>query len=233
MILEFAENFKNGIAKVKLIREGYTYIDKKGMPIFNGKYNYLTEFVDGITIATISDGNHIYMDINEKQVVPGRYQGTTKAFSEGLTPVSQAKNHVFYCYIDLNGNEVFSRRFKIAGSFHCGIARVGEWEYKYNEYINKEGNTVKLMLRDDLCIEDQNELILKSEKLREEKYNDIKIDGYYTYFILGNITVVVFDEDYNKYLEKVAEVEEIINQQLKEDNIQNAAEIYSTLKLAK
>lgn len=60
-----------------------------------------------------------------------------------------------------------------------------------------------------------------------ENIINAQIIGNYTYFDLGNKNIIVEEEDYKKYLDNLELIQEKIMEELKNDNIQNAAEINS------
>ena len=133
-------NFSEGLFVAE--KDGkYGYIDKKCKEVIPFEYSKGEDFHDGLA-RVIKDYKYGYIDKKGRVVIPfNRYDNTTD-FSEGLAAVVKDGK---WGYIDKKGKEVIPLKYKFAGSFDKGLARV-EHEDVYKGFsftivqmINKKG----------------------------------------------------------------------------------------------
>ena len=119
---DYAGNFHEGLALVKVSYGNWSYINKSGKFVIpaqvevNGKYGYINR--------------------SGKFVIPAQYD-LAHNFHEGLAPV-EVNNK--WGYINRSGKLVIPAQYDFAGNFHEGLAWV-EVNYKWG-YINTSGKWV-------------------------------------------------------------------------------------------
>ncbi|MEI7024263.1 WG repeat-containing protein [Paenibacillus sp. y28] len=145
--------FKEGLART--LKNGLGYIDKTGKAITPFKYEFTTEFSEGMSTVRYPDFNWGFIDKTGKEVVPSKYD-YVESFSEGTAVVSIGgkTNGSKWGTIDKTGNEIIPLgKYDVMQPFSEGLAAVGvggEWTaanspvYEGGQwgYIDKTGREV-------------------------------------------------------------------------------------------
>ena len=135
-------NFSEGLFVAK--EDGkYGYIDKKGKEIIPFEYCEGEDFHDGLArVRKDYENGDGYIDKKGRVVIPfNRYDNTTD-FSEGLAAV---KKDGKWGFVNKKGKEVIPLKYKFAGSFDKGLARVEHkdvykgFSFTISQMINKKG----------------------------------------------------------------------------------------------
>lgn len=166
------------------------------------KYNYVQGFKEGLAVV---ESNRKYGFINKtgKEVIPCKYE-YARDFKEGL---AQVKLDGKWRLVDKTGREVIPCKYDEACNFSENVAVV-KLNGKY-EIIDANGNVTRLIQTKDLYVESgstYNKEILSAELI-----------GFYSCFISANEYVVVYDDDYQSYLEKRNAVEKELEQDVMAD----------------
>lgn len=140
---DYAEDFKNGFAKVgndskRGIRFGL--IGLFGEEIIKPKYSNLTHFIEGIAIAKTEKDKCIAFDTDGTKITKKLYDYIS-TFHEGVAIVEQNKK---YGFIDKEGNEIVPLIYDRVDQFKDGFAIVtlnNDNQYEKG-IIDKKGNVV-------------------------------------------------------------------------------------------
>jgi hypothetical protein len=139
-----AENFVNGLAKVRII-EGESYwgtwgfVNKEGIEVLPLEYDYIEDINEGLHVA---HQNMTCGLVNKegKLITEMRYYNNIGNFVEGFAMVSMRHEVGF---INKEGKEVIPLKYECATNFHNGFARVcyriGEYHW-LEGYIDGNGN---------------------------------------------------------------------------------------------
>lgn len=129
-------DFHDGLAAVQ--KNGkWGFVNKKGAEVIPCKYTRVGDFSDGRAICENSINVYELIDRNGELVIPFKYYVGDlfdHKFSEGLMRVSIRGK---WGYIDVDGKEVIPLRYKAAGNFYNGLAKVQD-EYGWS-FIDKNG----------------------------------------------------------------------------------------------
>lgn len=115
----------------------YTFIDKRGEPISDLRFDDAEDFAEGLAPIRIGD-QWGFVDLSGQIAIPPRFQ-SAEPFSEGLAVVAEDGKKGF---IDHRGNYVIRPQFESADSFSEGFAVVskshgpGIWT---SRFIDKTG----------------------------------------------------------------------------------------------
>ncbi|MFN8578142.1 MAG: WG repeat-containing protein [Candidatus Sericytochromatia bacterium] len=129
-IYQFADNFKNGYARVKIDNK-WGIIDKNYNYVINPIYDYINNFSEDYALF-LKNRKSGFVNIKGKEL--GKYFDSALSFSEGLAPVSVDN---IWGYINSFGDFVIKQRFDKAEQFNNGLAKVNN-----NSYIDKSGNII-------------------------------------------------------------------------------------------
>ena len=137
-VFEYARNFSNGIAAVKMDGK-WGFIDKTGDITIEPRFEDAGEFADGLCNVKLDDlwG---YIDETGAFVVEPRYYDA-EAFTEGMGAFTTGQTYdQKHGFVDTEGNVVIEPFFFHAEQFKNGLAWVGfKGEYGY---INKDGDII-------------------------------------------------------------------------------------------
>jgi hypothetical protein len=127
------------------------FFDKTGKVLFQGEYESVQPFSDGMAIVEVKDPNgglekrYGAIDRTGKLVVEPKYE-ELKPFSEGLAvagskpaPVGNEYIYVKYGYVDKTGKVVIPLEFHEAEPFSEGFAIVRKDQYTGARFIDKTG----------------------------------------------------------------------------------------------
>lgn len=144
-----AEPFVDGVAKVgKKIDSSwlYTYIDEKGIEIFNYKYPGIGHFSDDIAWVFL-DGKYGYIDKEGSEMIPIEYLNNWN-FNNGRVLISDKEYNQFfdinsgvkYGYMNKSGDTIIPMKYAWAKSFNSGYAPVFENGRVF--FLDKNGKKV-------------------------------------------------------------------------------------------
>jgi len=139
---DYAELFNdNGRAIVS--KNGlYGIIDSEGKTVLNFQYDYISDYSDGLAIATDKSG---YKVINKYGKIVFENKGYISSFNEGYAIVESNNSpdaHSLYGYLNREGKIVIPPQYESAGDFNNGRAIVKKQEGSY-ALIDTEGNILK------------------------------------------------------------------------------------------
>lgn len=122
---EFAENFIDDKAVVKLGDYNYQIIDKKGNPLSTFNYFYLGDMGDGLVAFREKEGDMIgYMDEKGKIVIPPSFI-SAEAFKDGFA-VTRGENFIpSYGLINKKGEYVIKPEYNAIRNLGEGMFAVG------------------------------------------------------------------------------------------------------------
>lgn len=144
--------FHDGLAKIKFERglfSTYGFINTKGDTVIYPKFEKLSDFSNGLCMASKDGDTYGYIDTKGNWVIqPGRQIGSVikinkeyvfsdKDFSEGLVAVAEKEK---YGVIDKTGTIVIPAKFSMIGKFKNGLAPA-KTDSLYG-YINTKGNWI-------------------------------------------------------------------------------------------
>jgi len=192
---EFAGNFHNGLAKVK-INDQWGFIDNTGKIIINPQFYQVIDFTDGL--AAFSKKNEKdeilwgYIDKAGKIVINAQFK-SVEPFTEGLAAVTIDGKQ--FGYIDKTGKYIINPQFEEVTSFFNEMAAIKQG----NSFgiINKEGKIIINPQFDEINLPASNDLIAVQS---DGKWGYIDMEGKYiinpqfeeaTNF-LGKIAIVKF-----------------------------------------
>jgi hypothetical protein len=142
-------DFSGGLAAVQ-VEELWGYVDRDGVSVIEPKFNIAGDFSEGLALVAIKSSDapeYSYGYINRAGafVITPQFRYSTR-FAEGLAVVGDGDS---YWYIDHEGQNPFSTKFKAAGNFFNGLAHVktksGKPDYRNSgtfAYIDRAGKTV-------------------------------------------------------------------------------------------
>ena len=137
--------FSEGLAQVTNVNDRrFSYVDKKGCPVFHSQYKDTGAFSGGLTPfwsgGYSAAGDHVgygYIDKTGKVVVRPRFSYADD-FSEGLAAVGVVySGRGKYGYIDKHGNWTVRPRFDNGNRFSEGLAAA--WVGKAVGFVDKKG----------------------------------------------------------------------------------------------
>ncbi len=129
-----AENFSNGIAKVKIDGK-WGFIDKTGTVVIPLRYDEIEDFNNGLARAKINE-EWGFIDIAGNEVIPFAFSSLTD-FIDGIA-VAEKNGKQFF--INKTGNRISNKEFSSLSAFNDGLACFEE-EEKYG-YINEKQEIV-------------------------------------------------------------------------------------------
>lgn len=116
--------------------ELYGFINLEGKVVIEAKYEYVSNFKDGLS-AVMLDGKSGFIDKTGKVVVDLQYDDVADEFTDGLAYVVKDE---LYGFIDKSGKEVITPQYEDAFPYTEGLAPVSKNDV-YG-YIDTKGNTV-------------------------------------------------------------------------------------------
>ena len=131
------DNFDSSLSFLEPVQ--YTLINTNGQQVFNGNYQQIGDFADGLAAVRI-DNKWGYINRQGKLVIPLQFD-VAESFSEGLALVGSGDERYF---IDTSGKIVFRATYSVITPFTNGLARVISCEAltcQY-QYINKVGKII-------------------------------------------------------------------------------------------
>lgn len=120
----------------------YGIIDAQGRMIVNFQYDYISDFNEGLAIATDKTGYKV-LDSEGKTIFQNK--GYISSFKEGFAIIEgndSPDSHSLYGYLNREGKIVIPPQYESAGDFYNGNAIVKKKEGSY-ALIDKEGNILK------------------------------------------------------------------------------------------
>ncbi len=144
--------FHNGLAKIKLERglfSTYGFINPKGDTVIYPQYEKLSDFSDGVCMASKEGGKYGYLNTKGEWVIQpnmelgalfkinGEYDFSDKDFSNGLIAISKDEK---YGLMDKTGAMVLGFKFDFIGKYSEGLAPAKK-DSLYG-YIDIKGNWV-------------------------------------------------------------------------------------------
>lgn len=148
-IYQFADNFNNGLARVK-INNKWGFVNKNNNYVINPIYDDLKNFSENYALF-LKDSKWGFVGLNGKELGPKNFDYAL-SFSDGLAGVNIDK---LWGYINNYGEFIIKPTFDKVESFINGLAKVNN-----NTYIDKSGNVIwsdekiidKLDIRTDIDI---------------------------------------------------------------------------------
>lgn len=119
----------------------YGIIDSQGKNIVNSQYDYISDFSEGLAIATDRSGYKVF---NREGKTVFENKGYISSFKEGFAVIegnSTPEVHSLYGYLNREGKIVIPPKYESAGDFSNGAAIVKKQEGSY-ALIDTEGNEV-------------------------------------------------------------------------------------------
>ncbi len=145
---ERAENFSDGLAKVKIGKKS-GFIDRNGKVVIPARFDEdrVGDFSEGLASVEI-EGRYGFIDRKGNMVIPPQFRNASD-FKNGLAKVTidlplkgeTTLNPNGFGYIDRHGKIVIKPQFDNANDFSEGLAAVGIDAGKYG-YINTIGKVV-------------------------------------------------------------------------------------------
>ena len=144
--------FHDGLAKFKLERglfSTYGFVNTKGDTAIYPKYEKLSDFSNGVCMASKDGSKYGYINTQGEWVIPetmemgammkinGEYDFSDKDFSNGFIAVSKNDK---YGLMDINGKMVLDYKFDFIGKYSEGLAPAKK-DSLYG-YIDQRGNWV-------------------------------------------------------------------------------------------
>lgn len=192
---EYAGNFHNGLAKVK-INDQWGFIDNTGKIVINPQFYQVIDFTDGLSAFSKKDekGEILwgYIDKTGKIIINAQFK-SVEPFTDGLAAVSIDGKQ--FGFVDKTGKYIINPQFEEVTSFFNEIAAIKQgnsWGI-----INTEGKIIINPQFDEIILPASNDLIAVQS---DEKWGYIDMDGKYvinpqfdeaTNFI-GKIAIVEF-----------------------------------------
>jgi hypothetical protein len=117
-------NFQQKICVVRDFKNQYFHIDLDGSRIYSDNYIYCGDFKDGFASVKLSNG--LYKHINTN----GRFLNDKAFLDLGVfhKNFATAKDKDGWYHIDMDGNEIYQKRFQSIEPFYNGYALVTEFE---------------------------------------------------------------------------------------------------------
>lgn len=117
----------------------YSFINTNGQKVFEGTYEQVSDFAEGLAAVRIKD-KWGYINNQGQLVIPARFDGA-ESFSEGLAYVALGDDRYF---IDTSGKIMFKAEFSLLTPFTNGLAEVLSCATLpcKTGYINKTGEFV-------------------------------------------------------------------------------------------
>ena len=134
----YADDFREGFARVKDSNGKYGFIDKTGQVVISCQWEAVESFHEGLAGVIDSFGKWGFIDKTGQVVIPCQWDFAFH-FSEGLAGVEDSSGKLGY--IDKTGRVVIPCRWIDVGWFHEGFACMKDANGKYG-YIDKTGSVV-------------------------------------------------------------------------------------------
>lgn len=133
-----SEMKKKWPAPVRVLRKNkYGYVNKAGDLVVKAKYDYGSDFVEGMARVSKA-GKYGFVNDMGKEIIPLIYQSASN-FNYGYAVVKSADNEAFF--VNTKGEKMNDIIYNDAKAFSEGLAAVENEFYKYG-FIDVEGNEV-------------------------------------------------------------------------------------------
>lgn len=179
------------------VRKGnkYGFIDLNGKKIVSFKYDYVSEFKNGLCLVK-KNGLFGYINQIGQEVIPCNYVDAMDfSFDKAVVAKFDKNNNIVYGYIDTKGNVVIPFIYESAASFKNGLAcvkRNGKFgyidengrkviNYKFDHASDfseglafvKETNSIKTLIKKIKLAKNNSLFQLKEDDLSDKFYIDI------------------------------------------------------------
>ncbi len=135
---EFADDFSEGLAKVKDKQGLYGFVDATGNCVIPCKWKFAFEFSEGLAAVKNAAGLCGYIDRQGREVIPCQWKNAY-IFSEGLAAVKDGADR--WGYINKKGSVIIPCTWKGASTFSEGLVKVQDEKRRWG-YIDKTGRKV-------------------------------------------------------------------------------------------
>ncbi len=137
-------NFQEGYCAVKDFDGKFYHIDRKGGPPYRQTFRYVGDFHDRYAVVQNAEGFHTH--INEAgHFIHGKWLIDLDVYHKGF---AKAKDQNGWFHINLQGQSIYSQRYKNVEPFYNGVARV-ETHRGELRLINEKGEKIG-QLREEL-----------------------------------------------------------------------------------
>lgn len=137
-------NFQQRLCVVKDFEGNFFHINLEGRPVYLNKYRYAGDFREGYAVVQNERGLHSHIN-SQGQMSHGKWFLDLDVYHKAF---AKAKDEKGWFHINLQGVEVYARRYKNIEPFYNGVSRV-ETELGALYLINEKGERIET-LRDPI-----------------------------------------------------------------------------------